>query len=383
MTKLKMRRSAVVFAALLLTLALSVTAFADDFTCGELAVEIASAQKTQAGIAEDAPLLAEEELFPAGSAVSDWTALAMARAGLPDDYAGYLSRLRDYVEAQYRENGGLHRVKATEYHRIALTAAALGGDPTAFGTKPDGTAIDLIADGTYRWQGEAELGAQGLNGWIFALLAMDATDEAVPEDALYSRQEILDRIISAQQDDGGFSLSGGGMDVDITAMALQALAPYQEAYGAAVSAALDALSAVQLDSGGFAGWNTENVESCAQVILALCALDIDPLDDPRFQKADGGVVDALLSFRLPDGSFAHEKGGQSDAMACEQVMQALAAMERQQQGEGRFFDLRDAQPVQSEMARTQALPVLPIVIAAVVLAAALAWTLRRKKEKNA
>ena len=130
-------------AALVLALTLCVTAFGDSASYGDMAAAIASAQKIQLGIAETDPLLTEENL-PAGSSVSDWTALAMARAGVADDYEGYLSRLQSYVEQKYAENGGLHEVKATEYHRIALTAAALGGDPTAFGTKPDGTAIDLM-----------------------------------------------------------------------------------------------------------------------------------------------------------------------------------------------------------------------------------------------
>lgn len=210
-------------AALVLAVTLCVTAFGDSASYDDMAAAIASAQKIQLGIAETDPLLTEENL-PAGSSVSDWTALAMARAGVADDYEGYLSRLQSYVEQKYAENGGLHEVKATEYHRIALTAAALGGDPTAFGTKPDGTAIDLVADGTYNWQGENELGAQGLNGWIFALLAMDAVGAEAPADARYSRESIVDTIVSAQLPEGGFALGGSDMDVDITAMALQALA---------------------------------------------------------------------------------------------------------------------------------------------------------------
>ena len=311
-------------AALVLAVTLCVTAFGDSASYDDMAAAIASAQKIQLGIAETDPLLAEENL-PAGSSVSDWTALAMARAGVADDYEGYLSRLQSYVEQKYAENGGLHEVKATEYHRIALTAAALGGDPTAFGTKPDGTAIDLVADGTYNWQGENELGAQGLNGWIFALLAMDAVGAEAPADARYSRESIVDTIVSAQLPEGGFALGGSDMDVDITAMALQALAPYQAQYPEVIDAALNALSAAQLPDGGFESWGAQSSESCAQVLLALTALDIDPETDERFQKADGNVIDALLAFRLNDGSFAHQSDGAADAMAGEQAMQGPAA----------------------------------------------------------
>ena len=380
-------------AALVLALTLCVTAFGETRAYSDMAASIAAAEKAQMGVAQDAPLLTEEKL-PAGSSVSDWTALAMARAGIADDYAGYLARLQAYVERQYAENGGLHAVKATEYHRIALTAAALGGDPAAFGAKPDGTAIDLVAEGTYNWQGEEDLGGQGLNGWIFALLTMDAVGAEVPADARYSRQDMLDAIVSAQLPDGGFSLGGGAMDVDITAMALQALAPYQQQYPEVIDAALNALSAAQTVTGGFESWGAQSSESCAQVILALTALNIDPTADERFQKNQRNVVEALMDFRLSDGGFAHEKDGPLDAMACEQAMQALTAMELRQQGEGRFFDLTAAHPVQLETTpdtdtETPAesggsFPVLPVVliVIAVVIAMALVLVLKKKRENN-
>ena len=390
---MKLRNITALAAALLLALTLCVTAFGDSLSYGDMSASIVSAEKAQLGIADGAALLTEEN-FPAGNSVSDWTALAMARAGIADDYAGYLARLQAYVERQYAENGGLHEVKATEYHRIALTAAALGGDPAAFGTKPDGTAIDLVAEGTYNWQGEEDLGGQGLNGWIFALLTVDAVGAEVPADARYSRQDMLDAIVSAQLPDGGFSLGGGAMDVDITAMALQALAPYREQYQEVIDAALSTLSAAQTVTGGFESWGAQSSESCAQVILALTALDIDPVEDGRFQKNQRSVVAALMDFRLSDGGFAHEKDGPLDAMACEQAMQALTAMELRQQGEGRFFDLTAAHPVQLETTpditptETPAesggsFPVLPVVLIVVAVAAvALVLVLKKKRENN-
>ena len=391
--KKKLHKILAIAAALTLSLTLSVTALAETLAYSAIASSIAAAEKTQLGVAQDAPLLTEE-LLPAGGSVSDWTALAMARAEVADDYAGYLTRLQAYVERQYAENGCLHEVKATEYHRIALTAAALGGDPTSFGTKPDGTPIDLVAEGTYNWQGENDLGAQGLNGWIFALLAVDAVNADIPAGARYSRQDMLDAIVTAQLPEGGFSLGSGEMDVDITAMALQALAPYQEQYPEVIDAALNALSSAQLPTGGFESWGAQSSESCAQVLLALCELNIDPETDARFQKASGNVVTALLSFCTADGGIAHQQGGQADAMAGEQAMQALMALYLRQQGLGRFFDLTNAQPVQLDGAGDTAptetpaesggsFPVLPVVLIVIAIAAvALVLVLKKKREKN-
>ena len=130
------------------------------------------------------------------------------------------------------------------------------------------------------------------------------------------------------------------------------------------------------------------------MILALTALNIDPTADERFQKNQRNVVEALMDFRLSDGGFAHEKDGPLDAMACEQAMQALTAMALRQQGEGRFFDLTAAHPVQLETTpdtdtETPAesggsFPVLPVVliVIAVVIAMALVLVLKKKRENN-
>ena len=307
--------------------------------------ELVAAQRQQLTGGE--PLLTRQDVLPAGqSSVADWYAIAMARCGIGEDYETYLAALEAYVESAYAESGGLSANKATEWHRIALAVTALGGDATAFGTKPDGGSIDLIADGCYDCVVEGDPGAQGLNGWIFALLALDAGGYQVPEGARYTRETIIEAIVSAQGEDGGFSLTGGTLDADITAMALQALAPYADEQAEVIDRALAALSAAQCADGGFASWGAENAESTAQVVMALCALGIDPAADERFCKEGGSAVSALLGFRLEDGSFAHADNT-PDAMASEQGLQALEALRRFYAGEKRFFDMTDADaPVQ-------------------------------------
>ena len=133
----------------------------------------------------------------ASSTATDWMALAMGRFGyfasgeyayLIDDgtgYEDYLAAMEAYIEKTYAENGGkLHSVKATEWHRAVVTIAALGGDPTAFGTY-NGQPIDLIADGSYNCSLRQGPGTQGINGWIWGLLALDTGMYSVPADARY------------------------------------------------------------------------------------------------------------------------------------------------------------------------------------------------------
>ena len=94
--------------------------------------------------------------------------MALLACGANESYDAYLAALERHVTERYAEQGTLDALMATEYSRTILTVAMLGGDPTAFGTRPDGTTVDLLDDGVWNFAGE--LGAQGLNGLIFALL---------------------------------------------------------------------------------------------------------------------------------------------------------------------------------------------------------------------
>ena len=311
------------------------------------------------GVSEDAILSAQTAGYAAAGGL-DWYALYMYRAGYESDYAAYGSALEDAVSQKYQENGGLDRVRASEWHRTGLAATACGGDALAFGTNAAGETINLVADGVYDRGKTEDLGAQGINGLTWGLLMLDSRGYAVPAGAADTRETILTRILSAQSAERGFSLSGEGVSADLTAMTLQALAPYQNSthvftvtdkatgttvertVSEAIELALGALSACQMENGGF-GDDGESSESAAQVIIALCALGIDPATDARFVKRGGSVLDALLRFAKPDGGFAHtlEKGADgSNAMAGEQALGALTAYMRFKDGLHSLYDLR-------------------------------------------
>ena len=349
-----------------------------------LALVLAALLMAPAGAEDFRPLL-ESQPLAAGDSVSDWLAVAAGRAGV--QRADYLRDLEDYVTSMYREQGGLDRIKATEWHRIALAVLAQGGDPTAFGRDGDGQPVNLIADGTYHWTRSRSLGVQGLNGWIFALITLDSAGFDVPEDALYTRADMIAAILAGQTEDGGFGLSSGSTDVDITAMALQALAPYRDsadAYGGvtvpeAIRRGLEWLSRQQTENGDFISWDDPNAESTAQVLIALCSLGVDPETDPRFQKGGVTALDGLRRYETADGRFQHVLGGGGDMMATEQAILALQALDRLRSGRGHLYDLRDIPETQP--AGTAA-PVIIIAAggAAVVIAAAaiIVWRKRTR-----
>ena len=287
-------------------------------------------------------LLSRGEEFPAGTSACDWTAMALALSGSREDYDAYLKDLETFVQTRYARNGQLERVKSTTYHRIALTVWALGGNPRNFGTKPDGTAIDLIAEGTYGFAGDS-VGAQGLNGWIYALLTLDAGKVIVPENVKFTREDMISAIVNAQEPDGGFGLGTGKSDIDITAMALQALGPYRDQYPEVVEAGLAYLSGKMNENCRYVSYGAENAESAAQVILALCALGIDPETDSRFCRGSQTLLTGMEVFVQPDHTYGHiREDDTGDALATAQVLLALRAVEKLRSGEGWIFDFTDS-----------------------------------------
>ena len=267
-----------------------------------------------------------------GSLGGEWTVLALARGGA-DTETAYFTDYYAALEQTVREaNGVLSERKYTEYSRVILALSALGKDAR------DVAGYDLTLP-----LGDFEKAtAQGVNGVIYALLALDSRDYPMPQNAAAStqatRQLYVDAILAAQLANGGWSFMGEDADPDLTAMALQALAKYREQSSVqlAVDRALVCLSAMQNADGGFSSWGSENAESCAQVLLALNALGLDA-DDSRFVKNGHSVLDALLTYQNADGGFCHERSGETNLMASEQAACALASLVRAERGESGLY----------------------------------------------
>lgn len=267
-----------------------------------------------------------------GSLGGEWTVLALARGGADTEtayFTGYCAALEQTVR---EANGVLSERKYTEYSRVILALSALGKDAR------DVAGFDLTLPlGDYE-----KTAAQGVNGVIYALLALDSRDYPMPQNAAAStqatRQLYVDAILAAQLTNGGWSFMDEDADPDLTAMALQALAKYREQSSVQLAAnrALVCLSAMQNADGGFSSWGSENAESCAQVLLALNALDLGT-DDSRFVKNGHSVLDALLTYQNADGGFCHERSGETNLMASEQAACALASLVRAERGESGLY----------------------------------------------
>ena len=275
-----------------------------------------------------------------GSIGGEWAVLGLARSGysVPEKYyQDYYATVEKYVQDC---KGVLHDKKYTEYSRVIVALSSIGADARNVGgydlTKPLGDYDKTI------WQ--------GLNGPIWALIALDSRD--YPEPTTGIRQKYVDRILSCQNPDGGWSLFGGTTaaesynvsDPDITGMALQALAKYQSqpAVAKATQEALDCMSKKQQSDGGFSSMGDSNAESIVQMIVALAELGISQ-DDTRFVKGGVSMLDALMKFRQSNGGFNHTTSGSgNNQMTAEQAFYGLVAVQRQRSGKNSLYRMGDA-----------------------------------------
>ncbi|MGM9592646.1 MAG: S-layer homology domain-containing protein [Oscillospiraceae bacterium] len=275
---------------------------------------------------------AAAEKDPAG--VSDWVALGLARDGVKLDDA-YYNAVCAYVAENINDKGQLSSRLSTENSRRILALTALGRDVTNV------AGHDLLA-------GLSDLSyvtRQGLNGAVYALLSLDCGGYDVPEGGTATREALINAILAKALPAGGWAYSGTEADPDMTAVAIQALAPYygsNESVKSAVDRALEALSAMQTENGGFISSGSENSESSAQVVIALTALGIDPEKDSRFVKNGKSALDALCSYAVEGGGFKHIAADAApDAVATQQGYCALVSYQRFINGSSRLYDMTD------------------------------------------
>ena len=274
-----------------------------------------------------------------GTIAGEWTVLCLSRGEHFEKdnayYLDYYDRIVEYVNtkaASIDMNGALHKSKSTDNSRVILALSSIGRDATAVGNWNLTTPYE-----DFKW-----IKKQGINGAIFALIALDTRNYQTTDETI--RQQCIDFILGRQLADGGWALSGNVSDPDVTAMALQSLYPYKDSPEvlSAAEIALTCLSNMQNEDGGFASWGTVNSESCAQVIVALTTWGINPDTDSRFIKNDKSVIDNILTyFAENDAMFKHVITGQGDAMATDQACYALIAYDRFLKGKTSLYDMSD------------------------------------------
>ena len=223
-------------------------------------------------------------------------------------------------------------LKPTTIARVVLAVTALGEDAANVGGVD---LIDLLCRGKFM--------TAGSNEPIWALIALDSAGYTVPAGAAWDRQKLIDRALTYQNpDNGGFGLNGNDeVGTDMTAMAIQALAPYRK--DPKVQTAIDAgLGYLKQEMDRNCDFGTS--ETIAQVIIALGCLDQDPLDPANgfVRSSARDLVTALCAYRMDDGGFRHLMAeNKSQNMSTLQALMAFESYRRVKAGQPNLYDMTE------------------------------------------
>lgn len=262
-----------------------------------------------------------------GSIGGEWNIIGLARSGyITTEYAdNYINNVKEYVANN--ASSKLHRTKSTENSRVILALTSLGQDVTDISGY---NLLEPLADYDY-------VKKQGLNGPMWALIALDSGNYDIPEtnaENPTTRQKLIDYLLQNQTTKGGWGFSSDMPYIDYTAMAVTALAPYYDT-NEDVKSAVD--KAVVIMSEAVDEENVTSPESYAQILTALCAMGIDPDRDEVFTK----VIDGIMSYSCENG-FKHEQNGEYNQMATEQCFYALTDYIRSRSNKTSLYTMTDA-----------------------------------------
>lgn len=251
------------------------------------------------------------ESIKTGSTGGEWIIIAKARGYDDNSFDAYYDNLCNDLKAN---DGNIDR-KYTTYSRIVIALTAIGKDPE----NVEGYNI------VKKLEEYDKVNSQGINGAIFAVIATKCGGYENKECENY-----LSYILSKQNPDGSFSISGEG-DIDVTAMALQALSfySYRENVKNSINKALIWLNSREANS----------LESNAQVLTAYTALK-DFVNSSKIDTAYNNVMEYAV-----EGGFCHKKGEGFNQMASEQASYAIVSYERYKEGKSSLYDINNNKTV--------------------------------------
>ncbi|KAB2440951.1 DUF4430 domain-containing protein [Bacillus luti] len=241
---------------------------------------------------------------------SDWVALGLARSGKNVPIEAQLNYVKAVTEKVEKR---VNRFSATDLARTIIMMNAMNADPKKVG---EYNLVQKLYESDK---------VNSVTAYAFALLAFDTKKYEIPVESKWNRVALVESLLNTQHTDGGWTYDSASSkesasSVDVTAMVLSALAPYQERLDVkpAVQKAVAYLYKEQRENGGFSADGQENSNSTAQAIIGLSL--VKDVDQNRLHKA----VQNLLSYQLPNGEFKWLPGDQNGSgMATEQALLAL------------------------------------------------------------
>ena len=264
----------------------------------------------------------------------EWKIYDLIRAGetiAPENLDLYYQNVQNEVSSWKATR------KPTDIARVMLAVAIAGKDVSQVVNK-DGISLPaMLYNHKYLMDGSNEV--------TWALIALDAQNTPIPQDAKWSRDSLVEALLTFQNADGGFGLGPNtSSGVDTTSMALQALAPYQGR--ADVAAAVEnAIGYLKTQHNKTNHFDSGNSEANAQTIIALSVLGRDLANDPDFTSSLYNLMTAMNEYFVSGQGFMHEKGTKVNAMATVQALQAVDAYNRFAKGQSGYWTLPEKEPV--------------------------------------
>lgn len=178
-----------------------------------------------------------------------------------------------------------------------------------------GNEVDDFVSILYNYRG-----GYTINGPIFALNALDMGNYTIPENAVWTREKLLETILNHKYLSDGFGL-------DMVTMLMQSIAPYQDdpVYGERVKAKLWEGFDIVMNSFGTDPFDNPfgvqwggvyTSEGASQIICALSAMGVDVHTDVRLNNGKDSVLTSFLNYAdFDEGYFAHSNTTHKNAMA--------------------------------------------------------------------
>ena len=255
-------------------------------------------------------------LTSSAGTTAEWYILALSQSG-SYNFSSYQSALKKYIKNN-------ETYSATTRLKYALVLASIGSTDSYISTAINNS-----------------IGEQGIMSWVYGLHMLNNGYTCKS----HTKESVKKKILSMQINGGGWAVTGSNADVDVTAMTVQALAPYyhsDSSVKSAINKAISLLSDKQRKDGDYSSFGVENAESTAQVIIALSSLGINCEKDSRFIKNGNSPIDGLEKYMLSDGSFCHKIGGGSNETATIQAYLSLVSYTRMTKGKGSIYILDHA-----------------------------------------
>ena len=253
-----------------------------------------------------AEALPETLIAEAGTSAADWTFLLLTEseeiAGMPSTATARMAYTTALTEALNATEGVTR--SATDLERMALVYTACGQE--------EEWCIEVA---------RTMAGRNGIMSRIYACFVYGAVvgqneDCADPE----LEEELCEDLTALANEDGGFGLTEGITDPDVTAMAVRALmgmpgATEDPELQALCRTAMTAIDRMTDEDGLYQSYGVANAESTAQVVMALASLG-------ERAEAEELMEKLLAAFLCENGGVAHTRGQEANALATLQVWEA-------------------------------------------------------------